>query len=159
MATSKDVFAYIEKLGMPIPEPGVPNGLYDMVTIYNDIAYTSGQLSRLDNTGGLITGPIGGDDPITEAALAAKACLVRGLCALDQKLGDLERINKFIFIRGFINAQPDFTQHSRVLNEVSQIVVDTFGKEIGTHSRSALGAGSLPSLGLVEIEFVVGIDS
>ena len=157
MASSKQIFDKIKKLGIPIPPVGVPNGLYDMVTIWDGIAYTSGQLSRLDNEGHLLQGPIGAEEPLKDAITAARVCFVRGLTALDIKLGDLERIKKIIFIRGFVNAKAGFTRHSQVLDGVSQMAIDLFGAGIGTHSRSALGAGSLPSSGLVEIEIIASV--
>lgn len=157
MLSSKDIFDKIEKMGLTVPSPGKPNGLYDMVTVHGGLAYTSGQLSRLDNTGNLISGRMRPESDLDEAIFAAKICLLRGLRALHDKLGDLSKIERFLFVRGFINADPEFTRHSQVLDAVSQTIIDLFGPDIGAHSRSALGAGSLPSQGLVEIEFTVAL--
>lgn len=159
MPSSQDVFARIAQIGMDLPPAGKPNGLYDMVTVHNGMAYTSGQLSRLDNDGNLISGRIGADEPLDDAIRAALTCLFRGLNALHEKLGDLSCIERFVFVRGFINASPGFNKHSQVLDKVSELLIDLFGEQVGSHSRSALGAGSLPSNGLVEIEFVVALKS
>ena len=157
MPSSREIFARLAEVGFATPPAGKPNGLYDMVTVHNGTAYASGQLSRLDNEGNLISGRISAGDSLEEAKRAAAICLLRGLNALHEKLGDLSRIERFLFVRGFINADPHFDKHSQVLDQVSQLIIDLFGKEAGAHSRSALGAGSLPSSGLVEIEFVVAL--
>lgn len=158
MPSSRDIFARIDELGLAVPPAGKPNGLYDMVTIHNGTAYTSGQLSRVDNEGNLISGRISAGEPLDEAKRAATICLLRGLNALHDKLGDLSRIERFLFVRGFINADAHFDKHSQVLDQVSELIIDLFGEGVGRHSRSALGAGSLPSKGLVEIEFVVALN-
>lgn len=155
MPSSKEVFDQLKSKSHLIPPSPAPNGLYEMVTVIGDMAYSSGQLSRLDNGGKLISGKIRAEDELDDAIEAAKLCFVRGLVAMHEKLGDLDKIKRVVFIRGFFNADPDFSRHSEVLNHVSQMAIDIFGPENGSHSRSALGAGSLPSKGLVEIELVV----
>lgn len=157
MATSTEVFGKIAALGIEVPPLAKPSGLYEMVTIHAGIAYTSGQLSRLDNAGALIAGRMQANSPLDQAVRGARVCLMRALVALHDRLGDLSCIEKFLFVRGFINADADFTRHSQVLDHVSQLIQDLFGADVGSHSRSALGAGSLPSNGLVEIEFTVAL--
>ena len=158
MPNSKQIFDHIKRMSILVPPSPKPNGLYDMVTVVDNMAYTSGQLSRQDNDGNLIAGHIGPDEDMSKAVEAAQICFIRGLVALHEQLGDLEKIKKVVFIRGFINAQHSFSRHSEVLNYVSQLAIDLFGEKIGRHSRSALGAGSLPSNGLVEIELVVQLN-
>ncbi|WP_299154176.1 RidA family protein [uncultured Tateyamaria sp.] len=159
MPSSENVFGKIKKIGLPIPPSPEPNGLYDMVTVSDGIAMTSGQLSRLDNSGALIAGRIKEDDTLDRAAEAAQLCFVRGLVALHDALGDLEKIDRILFIRGYFNAAEGFDRHSEVLNHVSQLAIDIFGEVRGRHSRSALGAGSLPSKGLAEIELTVRLQN
>ena len=53
-----------------------------------------------------------------------------------------------------VNAVPDFTQHTEVINGASDLFVQVLG-ERGVHARSAIGVGSLPRGFAVEIEAVV----
>ena len=55
-----------------------------------------------------------------------------------------------------VNADPSFTQHSQVINEFSDLMVEIFGEE-GKHARAAVGMSSLPFNMVVEIEAIVEI--
>jgi enamine deaminase RidA (YjgF/YER057c/UK114 family) len=52
---------------------------------------------------------------------------------------------------GFVNAVPDFTDHPKVVNGASDLIVEVFG-EAGKHARAAVGCGSLPLGVAVEVE-------
>jgi enamine deaminase RidA (YjgF/YER057c/UK114 family) len=51
----------------------------------------------------------------------------------------------------FVNATPDFTQHSEVANGASDFVVKLLGDE-GRHARASVGCSSLPRGVAVEVE-------
>jgi len=159
MPTSRQIFEKISTLKIHIPPFVEPNGKYELVSVCDSIAYTSGQLPRLNNDGKLICGPLAADQDIREAIEAAKISFVRALLALDHKIGDLSHIKRLIFIRGFVNAEAGFSRHARILDGVSQLAIDLFGPHVGKHSRSALGAGSLPSVGLVEVEVIAKVEN
>ena len=54
-----------------------------------------------------------------------------------------------------VNATESFTEHPFVMNGVSELLLEAFGEEIGSHARSAVGMGSLPNGIAVEVEMVV----
>jgi enamine deaminase RidA (YjgF/YER057c/UK114 family) len=60
-------------------------------------------------------------------------------------------------VLGMINATPEFTDHPRVINGCSDLLVAVFGEEIGRHARSAVGMASLPGQITVEIELVAAV--
>jgi enamine deaminase RidA (YjgF/YER057c/UK114 family) len=158
VVTSAEIFKKIDDLGLQLPPRPTANGGYDLVRIYRGLGYTSGQLPRTGPAGDdLITGKVNTADDVPRAQDAARLCFVRALMALNEHLGDLSAIEQLVSIRGFVNAGPDFTLHARVLDAVSSLAHDLFGDAAGGHVRTALGAGSLPSGGLVEVELVVGI--
>jgi enamine deaminase RidA (YjgF/YER057c/UK114 family) len=156
--TSQTIFEKIEALGLTLPPPPTANGGYDLVRVYRGIAYVSGQLPR---TGAkpeeLMTGRVNGADDVPRAQEAARLCVVRSLMALHDHLGDLSAIEQLISLRGFVNASPNFALHARVMDAASSLVRELFGTQQGGHVRTALGAGSLPSQGLVEVELVAGV--
>jgi enamine deaminase RidA (YjgF/YER057c/UK114 family) len=57
----------------------------------------------------------------------------------------------------FVNAIPEFTEHPRIANGASDLVVEIFG-DAGRHSRAAVGVGSLPRGALTEVQAVFEID-
>jgi enamine deaminase RidA (YjgF/YER057c/UK114 family) len=158
MHTSQAIFEKIKALGVKLPPTPTANGGYDLVRVYRGVAYVSGQLPR---TGAkpdeLMTGTVKGESDVPRAQEAARLCLVRSLMALHEHLGDLSAVKQLISLRGFVNASPDFSLHARVMDAASSLARELFGASAGGHVRTALGAGSLPSHGLVEVELVVGL--
>ncbi len=55
------------------------------------------------------------------------------------------------------NSNSDFTDHPKVVNGYSDLMVEVFG-ERGKHARAAVGMGSLPSNIAVEIEMIVEVE-
>jgi enamine deaminase RidA (YjgF/YER057c/UK114 family) len=64
------------------------------------------------------------------------------------------RVQRVVKVFGMVNAVPDFTSHTEVINGCSDLLVAVLG-ERGEHARSAIGVGSLPKGFAVEIEAVV----
>lgn len=157
MVTSAEIFKKVGELGLELPPRPSANGIYDLVRVYGGLAYVSGQLPRTgSNLDELIKGRLRTLDDVPVAQKATRLCFLRSLLALHYHLGDLSRINGLISIRGFLNATHEFEYHAKVMDAASDLARELFG-EAGRHARSALGAGSLPSGGLVELELVVGI--
>ncbi|MDN8616782.1 RidA family protein [Variovorax ginsengisoli] len=73
---------------------------------------------------------------------------------LKDALHDLSRVRRIVKVFGMVNALPDFTEHTEVINGCSNLLVAVLG-ERGVHARSAIGVGSLPKGFAVEIEAVV----
>jgi enamine deaminase RidA (YjgF/YER057c/UK114 family) len=60
-------------------------------------------------------------------------------------------------VLGMVNAAPDFTEQSQVINGFSDLMVEVFGDK-GKHARSAVGMGSLPGGIACEIEMIVEVE-
>jgi len=88
------------------------------------------------------------------ASCPGQACVGRALSALEDELGDLDLVERVLFLRGFLNAAPDYCHHSVVLDAVSAALRTAFG-ESGGHARSAVGVAELPNDYPVEIEAIV----
>jgi enamine deaminase RidA (YjgF/YER057c/UK114 family) len=71
--------------------------------------------------------------------------------------GDLDRVRRCVKIVGFVNGAPDFTDHPKVINGASDLIVDVLGEK-GKHARSAVGSGSLPLNVAVEVEGVFEVE-
>jgi enamine deaminase RidA (YjgF/YER057c/UK114 family) len=68
--------------------------------------------------------------------------------------GDLDKVVRCVKLGIFVNAVESFTEHPKVANGVSDLMVEIFGKEIGSHSRFAVGASGLPFGVSVEVEAI-----
>lgn len=157
MATdSSTIFSRLRESGIVLPDRVQAQGGYDLVVVHRGVARASGQLPRLDSSGTIIRGPQSAGGSLDEARMAARLCLGRALLALHQELGDLARIERLLFLRGFINAEPEFDRHGAVIDAASELAISLFG-DGGRHARSSLGAGSLPASGLVEVELTAAV--
>jgi enamine deaminase RidA (YjgF/YER057c/UK114 family) len=56
-----------------------------------------------------------------------------------------------------VNAKDDYTDHSKVINGCSNLLVEVFGDK-GRHARAACGFSSLPLGAAVEIEMIVEVE-
>jgi enamine deaminase RidA (YjgF/YER057c/UK114 family) len=65
-------------------------------------------------------------------------------------------VEQLLFLRGFI-ASPTFSQHTMAMDAASDILELAFGKDMARPARSSIGASSLPSGGLSEIELTVAV--
>jgi enamine deaminase RidA (YjgF/YER057c/UK114 family) len=71
-------------------------------------------------------------------------------------LGNLNKVVRVVKVLGMVNAAPDFSDHPKVINGYSDLMVAVFG-ERGKHARAAVGMGSLPGNIAVEIEMIVEV--
>jgi enamine deaminase RidA (YjgF/YER057c/UK114 family) len=64
-------------------------------------------------------------------------------------------VKRIVRVFGMVNASPEFTGHSQVINGFSDLMEQVFGPEISKHARAAVGMSSLPRDQTVEVEMVV----
>jgi enamine deaminase RidA (YjgF/YER057c/UK114 family) len=144
-------------LGYELPDTAPAMALYSPVVIHSGLAYVSGQLPR-DGDRVVVTGAVGRDVSIAEAEESAKLALLRGLAALKESLGSLDRIQRVLKLSVYIQSAPAFTEQSRVADGASKFLYDLFGPN-GSHARTAVGVAQLPKNASVEIDLIVVIES
>lgn len=147
----------LKELGYTLPEGPFPTPLFATVLVHDGMAYVSGTLPYVE--GKLpTTGQCGKDVSIEEGSRLAEICVLNALANLKNELGDLNKIDQFVKITGFISSADDFTEQGAVLNGATQLLIDIFG-ERGKHARSAVGTPVMPGGTPVEIEFIVAVRS
>ena len=145
----------LAELGLTLPDAPAPAANYVPYVVAGDMVYISGQISIDAN--GLMTGKVGSDVTTEQAIVAARHCALALIAQLRVACsGDLSKLARVVKLTGFVNATPDFTDHPKVINGASDLMVDVFGDK-GRHARAAVGAGSLPFNVQVEIEGVFQI--
>ncbi len=151
-----DIEARIASLGIELPEVGAPVANYVNTVRTGNLVYTSGK-GPLQADGTYITGKVGADLTVEEGYEAARLTAIQQLAALKADLGDLNKVKRVVKVLGMVNAAPDFTDQSKVVNGFSDLMVEVFG-DAGKHARSAVGMGSLPSNIAVEIEMILEVE-
>jgi len=143
----------LKDLGIAIPEPAAPVANYVGWVRSGNLVFTSGQLPLKDGTF-QFQGKVGGEISLDEARQAAGICAVNVIAQVKAALGnDLDRVRRVVKLVVFVNGAPEFTDHPKVANGASDLMVEVFGDK-GRHARSAVGAGSLPLNAAVEVEGV-----
>jgi enamine deaminase RidA (YjgF/YER057c/UK114 family) len=141
----------LRELGIELPVPGTPAGLYSPCVRSGDSLYVSGQLPTKD--GQIPKGYVGKDVTIEEAAAHARQCAVNGLAIVRGELGSLDHVKRVVRVAGYVASAPGFTDHPAVVNGASQLLIDVFG-DVGRHARIAIGVAELPRGAPVEVEFL-----
>lgn len=145
----------LQSLGILLPTPPKPAGLYIPVVVSKSMAYVSGQIPIKDGKVAF-TGKVPSVQSIENAQEAAKLCAINALAQLKAELGDLDKIQRIVKVSGFVNSEQDFTKHPIVINTASDFLYEVFGEK-GRHSRIAIGTNSLPLDSTVELDMIVEI--
>ena len=153
----------LEELGLVLPaEMEVPGGAtlpFPWVRVVGDRALVSGH-GPLNPDGNLTEkrGKVGRDLTSEEAYEAVRLTALAVLASLKRELGELDRVRAWVRAFGMVNAAPGFNNTPSVINGFSDLVVELYGRERGSHARSAIGVAELPFDIPVEIEAEVLID-
>ena len=145
----------LKDLGINIPNAPKPAGSYVPVVLTGKLAFVSGQIPIKDGQV-VYQGKVGDTQSIDDAQEAAKLCVINGLAQIEAYCGRLDNLEKIIKISGFVNSIKDFTEHPKVINAASDLLMKIFDEK-GRHSRIAIGVSSLPLNATVEIDMVVEI--
>lgn len=136
-------------INLPVPNPSVAN--YVPYKQIGNLVYISGQLPLKD---GKIAcrGTLGESVDLQEGQEAARLCAINILAQLKIACGgDLDRVVECVRLGGFVCSTPTFTDHPKVVNGASDLMVEVFGDH-GRHARAAVGCASLPLGVAVEVE-------
>ena len=155
--------ARLEAMGLSLPEvPSIPAGAAGppfWIRVRNGVAYLSGQSARnLDGTSASPKGSVPSVVSVDDARVAARGAALSLLGTLKQEIGDLDRVSAWLSVTGMVNADPDFTETSHVINGFSDFIIELFGPEIGAHARTSPGMATLPGNSCVVIAAIVEID-
>lgn len=143
------------ELSIILPPAAKPAANYVPYVVLGDVIFISGQIPMVD---GKIAhrGKVGDTITVEQAQGMARLCAINVIAQAKAALnGDLSRITRIVRLGGFVNAADDFKEHSAVINGASDLMVNIFGRKIGTHARAAVGCSSLPFGVAVEVEATI----
>ncbi len=154
----------IRELDLILPEPiKLPPNLemqFSWVRVSGNRVFISGHIAlNVDGSVSEVTGKVGGQVTVEQGYEAARQTGLAILSSLKRELGTLNKITAWLRVFGMVNVEPGFVKTPSVINGFSDLILDVFGKEIGNHSRSAVGMAELPFGAPVEIEAEVEIST
>jgi len=139
----------LAELGLVLPpEPQVPPSVripFEWARVVGDRVVLSGH-GALD-AAGVPAGPFGrvpGAVSLEDAQASARSAGLAMLSSLRRALGDLDRVQDWVVVNGFVNADPGYPQTTAVLNPVSDLLLEVFAADAGRHARTAIGVSALP---------------
>jgi len=147
----------LRALGLSLPPPlRLPPAVvlpFPWVRVIGSRALISGH-GPLAEDGSLAMplGKVGRELSLEQGYAAARLTALAILSSLKRTLGDLDRIAAWSRVFGMVNSAPGFNQQPSVINGFSDLILEVFGREKGSHSRSAVGLAELPFNIPVEIE-------
>ena len=151
--TSPD--ARLRELGLELPRLQPVAGTYVNAVRSGTLLFTAGHPPfRADGT--VILGRLGADLDADAGYEAARRAALGVLATVRDALGSLDAVRRIVKLSGFVNATPEFLEHTKVINGASDLLVEVFG-ESGRHARLAVGCPSLPWNIALEVELVVEI--
>jgi enamine deaminase RidA (YjgF/YER057c/UK114 family) len=154
----------LEARGFVLPQPlKAPPGVvlpFSWVRVRGNHAFVSGHIAlRPDGSIAEPLGKVGAELTLEQGRAAAQATGLAILASLKRELGELDRITAWLRVFGMVNAAPSFDRFPLVINGFSDLILELFGPDRGSHARSAVGMAGLPFGTPVEIEAEVEIQA
>lgn len=144
--------AKLKELGIELPAAPAAAGLYAPCVRSGNQVFVSGQVPVKEGAP-MRKGKLGQGVTIDDAAALARQCALQALAIVRAEVGSLDRVTKVLRVGGFVASADGFTDHPKVVNGASQLLLDVFG-EAGRHARIAVGLAELPFGVPVEVEFL-----
>jgi len=144
-------------MGLALPETASPK----VAKILNwkrsgKLLFVSGQVPRVNGEISWI-GKVGREYSLEQGQEAARDSALMVLACIKEAVGDLDNVREIVSIKGYMNVDPDFTDVSACLNGASELFIELFG-DSGRHSRTAIGAASMPFGVAIEVEGIVEVE-
>jgi enamine deaminase RidA (YjgF/YER057c/UK114 family) len=149
------VYDRLKELNVSLPKVEPPVAAFVPTVRTGNLIFVSGHIAKQD--GKPWVGKLGEDVSTAEGKQAARGIAIELLAALHVALGDLNKIKRIVKLMALVNSAPSFTEQHLVANGASELLVEIFGKEKGSHARSAFGIAQIPLGACVEIELIAEV--
>jgi enamine deaminase RidA (YjgF/YER057c/UK114 family) len=129
------------------PGPRLPPGVtipFQWVRVRGRRAFLSGHGALSPD--GTPLGPFGSvpsEVSLEQAQASACSALLSMLASLQRAIGNLDDV-VWLTVSGFVNADPGYAQTTLVMNPVSDLLLELYGPESGSHARIAPGVAAIP---------------
>jgi enamine deaminase RidA (YjgF/YER057c/UK114 family) len=148
----------LERMAISLPPAQVvPEGTaltYRRLVRWGDIVYIAGHGPTWGDGWGSPLGKVGNEVSIDEGIAAARLTALNVLATIDRELGDLDHVSCWLKVNGYVNAVPGFTEHARVVNGFSDLILELYGID-KLSARTSVGVADLPFAMPVEVDAVI----
>src|SRR6056297_4345264 len=110
--------AKLEGLDITLRDQGTPVANYVHAVRTGNLIFLAGKGPKQAN-GENVVGKLGSDLSVEEGYNASREAGINQLSVLKEELGDLSKVKRIVKVKGMVNAIPEFTDHSKVINGYS----------------------------------------
>jgi enamine deaminase RidA (YjgF/YER057c/UK114 family) len=143
-------------LGLELPNPPKPSANYIPYVRVGNLLFVGGNIGRLNGQPLQYTGKVGDQVTLEQGYEMARRCALNHIAIIKSALGDLDRVERFVKMIGYVSVAPGFTRMPQVINGASDLFVELWGTR-GEHARAAVGIASLSNDAPVETEVIVQV--
>lgn len=147
-----NIYETLFSLDITLPAVAQPAAAYVPFVRSDNLVFLSGHIAKKDDK--VWVGQLGKTMETEEGRAAARAVAIDLLGTLQAAAGNLNRIVRIVKLMVLVNSSADFTEQHLVANGASELLVQVFGAEKGSHARSAFGVAQIPLGACVEIEMI-----
>ena len=142
----------LERLGIELPTPPEPFGIYAEAVQTGNLLFLTGMLPT-EGRNAKFAGRLGAELTVTEARDAARLAAINAMAVARQYLGSLDKVTRIVRLGVSVAASGDFRDHPKVADGASELLQEVFGKDKNP-SRLVYGVASLPLGTPVELEVI-----
>ncbi len=145
----------LAQLGLELPPTPAAGGNYLPTVQTGQLLYCAGTICSWKGEM-THTGQVGKEQTVDTGYESAKICALNTLANIKAALGSLDRVARFVFVGGYVNAVSGFADSPAVINGASDLFVAVFG-DAGKHARAAVAVAGLPKNSTTEVQVVVEV--
>jgi enamine deaminase RidA (YjgF/YER057c/UK114 family) len=146
----------LARLGIRLPDAPAPFGAYVPAVQTGNLLFLSGMLATSGHAA-TVVGIVGKGLDVKAGRGAAYTAALNALALTRKVLGSLDRVSRVVRLGVYIAATPGFTDHPKVADAASELLLGVFGDQT-VSSRLVFGVASLPLGSPVELEVILEVN-
>jgi enamine deaminase RidA (YjgF/YER057c/UK114 family) len=146
----------LEELGIKLPKPPEPFGIYAEAVQTGNLLFLTGMLPTEGREAKFI-GRVGAELDAEAGHAAARLAALNGLAVAREHLGSLDRVRRIVRLGVLVATSGDVRNQPKVADGASELLQDVFGKHKNP-SRLVYGVASLPLGTPVELELIFEVE-
>jgi enamine deaminase RidA (YjgF/YER057c/UK114 family) len=118
----------LKELGIKLPTPPQPFGIYVEAVQTGDLLFLSGMLPT-EGRGAKFIGRVGAELDVEAGRKAAHLAALNVLAVTRQHLGSLDKVTRIVRLGVYVATSGDVRDQPRIADAASELLQDVFGKE------------------------------
>jgi enamine deaminase RidA (YjgF/YER057c/UK114 family) len=110
-------------LGLELPALPIPAAHYIPYVKVGALLFVGGNIGRLNGQPLSYVGKVGDKVTLEQGYEMARHCALNHLAIIKSALGDLDRVERFVKLIGYVNVAPGFTKMPQVINGALDLFV------------------------------------